>query len=209
MAPRPLAPRAVRLPVGKYAYRGRAVPFAKLPKREKARFRSVWARKGRATKKRAVKAAPKVKAFERRKLRGEMKRRGLRVFAAERGEGVKLKDAVSAVYDLARDEFPHASRGSWLAVYEWPDDERSTRGRTWQSRVSRPFTDKLPSGARYARDWFEEVEEYPQALGPLGDLHPSRGYGKGRVTELHYMTFAVVERRGRGKRERKRKPVRR
>lgn len=40
--------RAVRLPRGGYAYRGRVVRFGRLPKRERTRFRSVWAKKGAA-----------------------------------------------------------------------------------------------------------------------------------------------------------------
>jgi hypothetical protein len=46
-----MAKRAARLPSGKYAWKGRAVPFAKLPKAERSRFRSAWGRKGAKTRK--------------------------------------------------------------------------------------------------------------------------------------------------------------
>lgn len=53
MARKP-ARKAARLPSGKYAHRGRAVPFSKLPKSEQARFRSVWASKAATTVKRSA-----------------------------------------------------------------------------------------------------------------------------------------------------------
>lgn len=190
--------RATRLGGNRgYSYRGRVVRFAKLPKREQRRFRKAWAKKARATKRRVARLAPKVKPYERKKLKGEMKRRGMRVFAADRKKGIRVRRMVSEVFDLAKEEYPEHTHGAWLAEIEWPEDERSTRGRPWVTRISRsPATGKVKT-FRWSREWFDDVDEHPAAIGPLSDEHPSRGYGRGKVISVHYMAFVSKRYRGR------------
>lgn len=73
--------KAARLPTGRYAYRGRAVPFGKLPKKEQARFRSLWATKASKTRatEREIKARAPGKGKDRTKAREWFKRRTVKV----------------------------------------------------------------------------------------------------------------------------------
>lgn len=78
MAPR--KQRAARLPSGSYGWKGRAVPFSKLPKSEQARFRSGWATKAaktRSTERAIERPAPaaKVPSKERKQARDWINRR--------------------------------------------------------------------------------------------------------------------------------------
>lgn len=76
--PRKVPQKAARLPQGGYAYRGRAVPFSALPKREQSRFRSIWARKAAET--RAAPARKRAPASaERSRARAWLKRRSVKV----------------------------------------------------------------------------------------------------------------------------------
>jgi hypothetical protein len=74
--------KAARLPSGQYGWRGRAVPFSKLPKAERSRFRGVWAAKAtktRAREKAIAKREPQARASDRKAARDWINRRTVKV----------------------------------------------------------------------------------------------------------------------------------
>ena len=80
------ARKAARLPSGKYAWRGRAVVFSKLPKREQSRFRSLWATK-------AAKAAAKERAKGDRKTAREWLQRRSEIVEQQLEHTPSLRDS--------------------------------------------------------------------------------------------------------------------
>lgn len=159
--------KAARLPSGKYAWRGRAVPFGKLPKKEQNRFRSLWAKKaqktaarGRVLKRKQAKAAKEgiVVTF-----RGRQKLRNGEVipaaFIADKLPGQTVKDVVEAIREAARLQVSDDAEGSWIAAVDWPDDDRSEPSEPYQTIASLPVQELDDDTLGKAESYFDEIEE--------------------------------------------------
>ena len=188
--------KTARLPSGLYVRRGRAVRFSDLSTAQRHAWRSFWTAKAAATRARQeARAVEEIVVVESKALRGEMRRRGLRAFRADVPPELATRHAIRAVEEVARERFPKGTRGTYVAIVEWPDDPRGTPGRPYTTRVSRSIAptrtrDESKRAAERARAYFGAVEEDPagRLSGPAGQ-HPSRGRGRAVVKSVHFLTW--------------------
>lgn len=182
--------QAVRLPQGKYAWGGRAVSFARLPKKERARFRSVWAQKGayRGKVERKAKALfgtkgkankPPVRTEWRDGEGDEGWARFPAVYAVDWYDHVDrgtltLGDVIRATESRARRE--GAVNGAFYAKLYWKDEEPENRY-SFVSLARGDVGEKLSS---MMADFLGEVEEDPAVL----DRSKSGRSGTARVVEV-------------------------
>jgi hypothetical protein len=192
-------PKARRLPTGRYSYRGRALRFGDLPKREQRRLRQIAARKTASAKRRKVEARKKEAArFHSHWILRNGKRVGKRI-CLKVTETRGLRD-VLFLLRWAVEEYDH--RGvSYVATLIWPD-ALDKHGRPAVTHASTRFRADPEEGARDAREFFEDIEETP------GILDQSRGRsgrpGRVQIVEIcAWMLFTGKPRRPKGY---KRKP---
>ncbi len=159
--------KATRLPSGKYAWRGRAVSFSKLPKKERSRFRSLRAAKAGKTRKRAAtlkrKQAIAAKSGIIVAFRVKHKTRSGEVipavFMADKLPGMTNRMVIEAIRAEARKKVTKDARGSWIANADWPDDERSEPSRPYNTIVALPIQTLDGNILGDAEDYMDEVEE--------------------------------------------------
>jgi len=201
--------RAARLPRGGYAYRGRAVRFSALPAKQRHAWRVYWGHKAQRTwQAHRAEILEGINASESTILSGEMRRKGMRSFAADAMPGRSLAEHIEVVADLAAREFPEGRRGSWMLVLDWPQDERSEPGDPFQTRVSRQYSYRVEYNRQQAKKYFQEyVFDHPDAWALPGDpAHPSRGYGQPELHAVYYMALPDLRRKvKKPKKERRRR----
>lgn len=199
--------RAARLPSGKYVQRGRAVPFSKLSKTQQGLWRSFWSTKAARTKvKREAEVRASIVVAEAAHLSGEMKRRGLRVFAVnDPDQEYTAAQIVKQLGETAREKVPKMNRATFVAVVEWPDDPRSTPGRPYTTRISRAARDVTTAGElheaeRRAAGFFGAVQDDPAGrLSGPAEQHPSRGRGRAVIKSTAIMVWHAPLKRKRRK----------
>lgn len=182
----------MRLPRGGYAYRGRAVRFSALPAKQKHAWWVYWGKKAaKSWRVHRAEILESIYASESPILDGEMRRKGMRSFAAAAMPGRTCSEHIEVVADLAAETFPEGKRGSWMLVLDWPEDERSEPGRPYQTRVSREYSYQVERNRQLAKSYFEEyVFKNPDAWALPGDpAHPSRGFGRPVLHTVYYMAL--------------------
>lgn len=116
----PVKRKAARLPTGSYSWRGRAVPFSKLPKTEQARFRAVWSRKAAKTRAKTepIKAparAPKADSKTKRAAREWVSRRSARVDPTGRyASPDQISGTLPPTAILAARELQREAHAAWV-----------------------------------------------------------------------------------------------
>lgn len=147
---------AVRLPSGKYAWGGRAVPFSEIPKKEQARFRAVWGRK--AAKVRQFKTATRAIVVKVSDSQGNQKNKGAQVFTTNRVAGASLRNAVLVTHAKQKRVSPEFTHGVWTATVKWPDDPRSESRKPYRTLVGTSKRELTLDRAQNFADYLIEIE---------------------------------------------------
>jgi hypothetical protein len=183
--------RAARLASGMYSWRGRAVPFGRLPEAHQHAWRVEWGKRGA----RAQKATRKARAAE--YLFAEttpppdvIRRRYWRYFAVDRLPGSDIRRVTKALIDETRVavEGFRSKAGCFFADVDWPQDKQAyIKGRPLRTGVNLPKSYLTPEYFEFAVDFMEALEVDPAILGRRGDAHPSRGRGKPTIVRITLM----------------------
>jgi len=177
------AAAARRLPTGRYAYRGKAVPFSKLPKRERARFHSKWSAKAAVSARRATRIASEAPLVV-GAIRGER-------WSGWHGDvpaGTTVKRFAGEVAKAAAG----TSQGAWFARLRWEPDVPGERPREtvvslglrrdWQSMKDREFLPWLQAGQNAGR----------QGAAAMNlNRDKSGGKGKPKIVEIGLLGAAL------------------
>ena len=187
-----------RLPSGKYSWRGAAVPFSRIPKKERHRLRSGWSTKSARTRRQRAKAAKRqgvskefldlVSGGKRGKKRGG--RRDL-TWSAKVGSK-KVLPLVKAAKVKLYAALPETRAGVWSVRLAWPDDPRSGEGRPYMTfagfeptKMTRGLNEKDRDFARYV----EEIRATNGAQLERSQRVSSGASGRVRVVSIHLLAW--------------------
>lgn len=122
-AKKPTAPKiARRLPSGQYGWKGRAIPFAKLPKAEKSRLRSGWAGKAAKTRKveRTIAERPRAATSQDRKKAREWIERRTKKLGEKAGDAKEILTRLGPKAVLAARELQRAAHAAYAGRQSKP-----------------------------------------------------------------------------------------
>lgn len=201
MAKRKTKPKlktAARLLSGKYSWRGRAVPFAKLPKGAKHQLQTKWAKKSAKTRAKFARAAKRQgvsKEFldlvsDKKRAKTKHKREEWRWQV--RVGARRVLPLVKAIKAKLYREFPAVKAGTWSMHLAWPDDPRSGPGRPFITFAGFEPTPMTKGLSFKDRDFARQVEEIRDTNGAQLDRSKrvsSGAAGRVKVLSIHLLAW--------------------